>query len=109
MSRIARVVIPGLPHHITQRGNRREEVFTDDADRHAYLNGVRHAFRAYSVKVWAYCLMTNHVHSVAVPEQRDSLALAFRDRARGLRNKLQSEESHLRTPVAGAVFLDATG
>lgn len=79
MSRIARVVIPGLPHHITQRGNRREEVFTDDADRHAYLNGVRHAFRAYSVKVWAYCLMTNHVHFVAVPEQCDSLALAFRD------------------------------
>ena len=79
MSRIARVVIPGLPHHITQRGNRREDVFSDDADRQAYLNGIRQAFRAYSVRVWAYCFMSNHVHFVAVPEQDDSLALAFRD------------------------------
>jgi putative transposase len=38
MPRLARNVFPGVPHHITQRANRREDVFFTDDDRHAYLN-----------------------------------------------------------------------
>src|SRR5579862_6996461 len=79
MSRLARVVVPGLPHHVTQRGNRREAIFFEDADRFEYLNLVRNHFRRYDLSVWAYCLMTNHVHFIVVPKQADALALAFRD------------------------------
>ncbi|MCW8129162.1 MAG: transposase [Planctomycetota bacterium] len=79
MSRLARVVVPGLPHHVTQRGNRRQVVFVDDTDRFAYRQTVLHYFTQHKLKVWAYCLMTNHVHFVVVPSDAKSLGLAFRD------------------------------
>ena len=79
MSRLSRVVVPELPHHVTQRGNRREPIFFEDANRLEYLNLVRNHFRRYELLVWAYCLMTNHVHFVVVPAQADALALALRD------------------------------
>ncbi len=66
--------MPGLPHHLTQRGNRRENVFFDDADRQHYLDLLaRYAARA-ELAVHAYCLMPNHVHLVAVPASETSLA-----------------------------------
>lgn len=79
MSRLARVVVPGLPHHATQRGNRRSAVFVDDADRFAYRQTVAHYFAQQQLQVWAYCLMTNHVHFVVVPSDEDALGRAFRD------------------------------
>lgn len=79
MGRIARVVVPGLAHHVTQRGNRRSAIFFEDADRFGYLNLVRHYARFYEIEIWAYCLMTNHVHFVVVPKFEDGLSLAFRD------------------------------
>lgn len=79
MSRLARVVVPGLPHHATQRGNRRSVVFVDDADRFAYRQTVAHYFAQQQLQVWAYCLMTNHVHFVVVPSDEDALGRAFRD------------------------------
>lgn len=67
MPRLARRVFAGLPHHIVQRGNRREDVFFRDADRSTYLDWLRGYCGEHGVEVLAYCLMTNHVHMVAVP------------------------------------------
>ena len=78
MPRIARTVIAGLPHHVTQRGNRREPVFFTDADRQAYLDWFGEYARKEGVSVLAYCLMTNHVHLVAVPETEDGLHKVLR-------------------------------
>jgi putative transposase len=74
MPRIARVVAPEVPHHVTQRGNNRTEVFLDDADRERYLKTLVRYCEEFKVSIWAYCLMTNHVHLLAVPEQGYSLA-----------------------------------
>ena len=76
MPRQARVVIPGMPHHITQRGNNRQDVFFVDEDRIAYLDLLREQCEKYAVRVLGYCLMTNHVHLVATPAQEDSLNMA---------------------------------
>ena len=73
MPRLARTVCARVPHHITQRGNRREAVFFTDADRHAYLGWLREYAEKYQVDILAYCLMTNHVHLVAVPATGDGL------------------------------------
>ena len=76
MPRMARVVVPGLPHHMTQRGNRRQQTFFSDADYIAYLHLAAEAFREAGVEVWAYCLMPNHVHLIAAPSRTDALAAA---------------------------------
>lgn len=79
MSRVARVVVPGFPHHVTQRGNRRADVFETNADREAYLRFLREYSAKRGLSVWAYCLMSNHIHLVAVPEQEASLGESLRD------------------------------
>ncbi len=68
MARIARVVAPGVAHHITQRGNRRMDVFFNDDDRQAYLELLREYGEKHGVRYWGYCLMSNHVHLIAVPK-----------------------------------------
>ena len=78
MPRIARPVFADVPHHITQRGNRREDVFFSDADRLAYLNWLGEYSRRYKVQILAYCLMTNHLHVVVVPESAGALEQVFR-------------------------------
>lgn len=78
MPRIARVIIPGIPHHITQRGNRREEVFFTDEDRQRYLQLLLEYSSMHGLRTLAYCLMPNHVHLVCVPEYIHSLARVFR-------------------------------
>ena len=77
MPRNARTVAAGLPYHITQRGTNREKVFFSVADRHLYLRLIRENLSDAGVKVLAYCLMSNHVHFVVVPEREDSLAVLF--------------------------------
>jgi putative transposase len=77
MARLARVTIPHLPHHVTQRGNRRQRVFFCDQDRQLYLRILLEQSRKSGVAFWAYCLMDNHVHFIAVPAQEDSLAKTF--------------------------------
>jgi putative transposase len=77
MGRIARVVIPRCPHHITQRGNYQQEVFFCDADFHTYVANLRHHTRMFQVRILAWCLMPNHIHLVAVPGLAESLALAL--------------------------------
>jgi putative transposase len=68
MPRIARIIAPGYPHHITQRGNNRATVFFDDEDRQTYLKLLSGYTRKHALQIWAYCLMDNHVHLLAVPE-----------------------------------------
>jgi len=75
MARIARAVAPGFPHHITQRGNRRQQTFFSDQDFKAYLALMAEWCLNYKVDIWAYCLMPNHIHLIAVPETKDGLNL----------------------------------
>jgi putative transposase len=77
MARIARIVAPGLPHHVTQRGNRREPIFFEDGDYELYRDLLSAACRKANVAVWAYCLMPNHVHLVLVPAEASGLARAL--------------------------------
>ncbi len=77
MARIARVVVPDSPHHIIQRGNRRQKVFFNDTDRKTYLDYLRIYAKPAGIHFWGYCLMENHVHIIAVPDGEDSLALGF--------------------------------
>jgi putative transposase len=78
MPRIARAICPGLPHHVTQRGNRRGTVFFTDEDRTVYLQWLREYTDEHAIDVLAYCLMTNHVHLVVVPTTRHGLQRALR-------------------------------
>jgi REP-associated tyrosine transposase len=68
MPRLARTVFAGVPHHITQRGNRREDIFHSDEDRKIYLSWLGEYSRLHKVEILAYCLMTNHIHLIAVPK-----------------------------------------
>lgn len=76
MPRQARVVIPGAPHHVTQRGNRRQRTFFKNEDYAAYLRIAAGCFAQAGVEVWAYCLMPNHVHLIATPPAPEALAEA---------------------------------
>lgn len=99
MSRIARVVVPGCPHHIVQRGNRRQTVFFNDQDKAMYLELFStHAEKA-GIDVWAYCLMDNHVRFVAVPDDRTSLA-----RGIGVVHKKYTRMIHFREDWRGYLW-----
>ncbi len=76
MPRVARIVIPGCPHHITQRGNNRQDVFFVDGDRVRYLEILAEQAERFGLALEGYCLMTNHVHLIATPREADSLAKA---------------------------------
>jgi putative transposase len=74
MPRLARVVAPGIPHHVTQRGNRRQPVFFGPVDYSSYLQLLAEWSSKHDVAIWAYCLMPNHVHLIAVPPTEAALA-----------------------------------
>jgi putative transposase len=74
MARFARVVLVDEPYHVTHRGNHRAAVFFGDDDRDVYLAMLAEACRKYQLDVWAYCLMSNHVHLIAVPRAGPALA-----------------------------------
>lgn len=78
MPRQPRTVIPGVPHHVTQRGNRRERVFFSEDDGSTYLELLAEHCHRRDVEVIAYCLMPNHVHLVLVPPAEDSLHRVLR-------------------------------
>ena len=79
MARMARLVVPGYPHHVTQRGNRRQPVFFGDGDYQYYIDLLAESAKETDVAIWAYCLMPNHVHVVAVPKTEEGLAQCFGD------------------------------
>ena len=77
MTRLARFVVPGVPHHVTQRGNGRQRTFFGDADYAAYRELLRTHCAAHGVAVWSWVLMPNHVHLILVPGHRDALRAAL--------------------------------
>jgi putative transposase len=77
MGRVGRVVIEGIPHHIVQRGSRRQQAFFSDSDYGFYINIMRKRCRLHEVEIWAYCLMPNHIHLIAVPRKPKELSRAI--------------------------------
>ena len=88
MARIARIVLPGYPHHVTQRGNRRQPVFFSDDDYRTYRAMMAKACRVVGTEVWAYCLMPNYVHLILVPSQTDGLRAALGEAHRRYTRKI---------------------
>lgn len=92
MARLARVVAPGLPHHVTQRGNRRQTVFFSDDDYAAYKALLAEHCAAAGVAVWAWCLMPNHVHLILVPADGDGLRRALGEAHRRYTRRINFRE-----------------
>ncbi|MHC4552444.1 MAG: transposase [Planctomycetota bacterium] len=98
MPRTARIVVPDVPHHITQRGNNRQDVFFVDDDRRVYLSILREQSAKYGLEILGWCLMTNHIHLIARPTGSESLAKALgRTHFRYTQyiNKFHSRSGHL--------------
>ena len=93
MARMARVVIPDIPHHIIQRGNRRQPVFFSDDDRKAYLDYLCLHAKPAGISIWAYCLMDNHVHLIAVPKQKNSFADGFSESQKRYSRRINFREN----------------
>ena len=77
MARLARVILPGYPHHIIQRGNRRQDVFFRESDYEQYLELLKTGCQQERIEIWAYCLMTNHVHLILKPNKQSNLGKAI--------------------------------
>lgn len=77
MARIARVIVPEFPHHIIQRGNRRQQVFFNEGDYSEYLRLLNSYSQRFKVDILAYCLMPNHVHLITTPHEGGSLSQAI--------------------------------
>ncbi|NOQ50846.1 MAG: transposase [Desulfuromonadaceae bacterium] len=99
MPRIARIIAPGYPHHVTQRGNNRSTTFFDDEDRQTYLQLLYKYAGKFSLQIWAYCLMDNHVHLLAVPEKDESLARGF-----GLTNQVYTQYLNRKRIQSGRIW-----
>ena len=77
MARLARIVVPDCPHHVTARGKRRKPIFFEDGDQEIYLDVLAEQTRRSRVEVWAYCLMPNHVHLILCPKTADGMGEAI--------------------------------
>ncbi len=92
MARLARIVIPEVAHHVTQRGNRRLPVFFGDDDRRAYLHLLAEAARANGTRCLAWCLMDNHVHLILVPTGEDGLRATLSEAHRRYTRRINFRE-----------------
>lgn len=109
MARLPRVVIPGIPHHVTQRGNGRQRTFFEDGDYALYLDLLAAAAERAQTEVWAYCLMPNHVHIVLTPSDESGLARTFGElhrRYTGYVNARRRTTGHLWQGRFGSVAMD---
>jgi putative transposase len=109
MTRIARIVVPGLPHHVTQRGNRREAIFFEADDYALYRDWMAESCRRFGVACWAYCLMPNHVHLILTPKDSSGLALALARAHRlyaGYVNARARQTGHLFQGRFGSLAMD---
>jgi putative transposase len=109
MARLARIVVPGLPHHVTQRGNRREAIFFEDGDHEIYLDLLAEQTLRAGVAVWAYCLMPNHVHLILKPVHADGLGRAVGEAHRRYTNFINARgrwTGHLFQSRFASVVLD---
>lgn len=93
MARLARVVAAKYPHHITQRGNRRQDTFFCADDYRYYIDTISEWCKKFDVEIWAYCLMPNHVHLIAVPETEDGLRLAIGETHRRYTRQINFREN----------------
>ena len=93
MARLSRVIVPGFPHHITQRGNRRQRTFFCSEDYLAYLDLMAQWCTKHEVQIWCYCLMPNHVHLIAVPHSKDGLRRAIGEAHRRYTRRVNFREA----------------
>ena len=109
MTRIARAVVPHVPHHVTQRGNRGERIFVVADDYALYRDWLGESCRRFAVDVWAYCQMPNHVHLILAPSDERGLALALSRAHRlysGFVNARARQTGHLFRGRFGSVAMD---
>jgi putative transposase len=109
MARLSRLILPGLPYHVTQRGNRRATIFFEDGDYLLYRDLLAEAADKAGSEIWAYCLMPNHVHIIVVPSHEDGLRQTFAETHRrytGFVNARNRWTGHLWQGRFGAVLMD---
>jgi len=109
MARLSRLVLPGHPHHVTQRGNRKERVFFEEGDYLLYIDLLSESAKKADTEIWCYCLMPNHVHLVAVPSDKDGLRRTFADAHRRYTNYINTRlrtTGHLWQGRFGSVVMD---
>jgi len=109
MARLPRLVVPGFPHHVTQRGNRRAQTFFEEGDYALYESLLGDAARKAEAEIWCYCLMPNHVHLIIVPSDKDGLRRTFADAHRrytGYINTRMRVTGHLWQGRFGSVVMD---
>jgi putative transposase len=109
MARLPRVVIPGLPHHVTQRGNGRQQTFFEEGDYALYLDLLAQAAERAGTQIWSYCLMPNHVHIILTPADEDGLRRTFGElhrRYTGFINARRRTTGHLWQGRFGSVAMD---
>ena len=109
MARLARVVVPGFPHHVTQRGNGRQRVFFSDDDYRLYIGLLASSCAAAGVACWAFALMPNHIHAILVPGDEDGLRAALAPvhrRYAGLVNARRRRTGHFWQGRYGAAAMD---
>ncbi len=99
MARLARVVVPDLPHHIVHRGNRRQNIFLNQEDKNKYLDILNLQAKLFELKIWAYCLMDNHIHLIVVPKDVESLSGAI-----GETHKLYTRMINFREKWRGSLW-----
>jgi REP element-mobilizing transposase RayT len=104
MGRLARVVAVDVPHHLTQRGNDRRFILDCDADRTTYLSSLREKVELYRVSVIGYCLMSNHVHLIVVPQYGGRASTGAEADARKIRLLLEHLSSRERTCMARTIL-----
>ena len=111
MARVARIVVSGAPHHVTQRGNRREAIFFEECDQAVYLDLLREQTSKEDAAVWAYCLMPNHVHLILCLTHADGLGRAVGEAHRRYTNFINARgrwTGHLFQSRFSSVVLDDT-
>lgn len=109
MARLPRIVLPNTPHHVTQRGNRRQKLFSKDGDYALYRDLLAESCHRERVSVWSYCLMPNHVHLIMTPETSDGLGRALGEAHRrytGYVNARDRVTGHLFQGRFGSVAMD---
>lgn len=99
MSRLPRIIVPGISYHVTQRGNRRQRIFMKDGDYALYSDWLARACRSNGVEVLAYCLVSNHVHLISLPSDGTGLS-----RAVGETHRRYSGYINARLQVTGHLF-----